>query len=61
MGAFPEVVLCRYQGKKFDLRMFDYLGLGYDLYKGNPDGEPDGMIDPGFRRSIIALNFGTAT
>ena len=47
-----SLIICRYPG-------VDYLGVGYDLTKGNPDGEPPLMIDPGFRcaRSNLAVGF----
>lgn len=33
-----------------------YLGLGYDIILGNPEGEPGLNIDPGYRGPILQLN-----
>jgi len=35
----------------------DYLGTGYDILKGNPDGDQDTKIDPGFRRPVVYLTW----
>merc|ERR1711871_1675448 len=35
----------------------DYLGIGYDLLRGNPEGDPDTFIDPGFRLPVAALHW----
>jgi hypothetical protein len=35
----------------------DYLGIGYDLLKGNPDGADDTKIDPGFRLPVVYLTW----
>merc|ERR1711871_1857969 len=35
----------------------DYLGMGYDLLKGNPHGDPDTMLDPGFRVPAVSLTW----
>jgi sporozoite microneme protein 2 len=32
-----------------------FLGTGYDLVLGNPDGDDDSMVDPGFRTPILEL------
>ena len=34
-----------------------YLGIGYDILKGNPGGNSNSLIDPGFRGSVIALKW----
>ena len=31
----------------------DYLGIGYNLIEGNPEGDPMTQIDPGFRAPVI--------
>lgn len=33
----------------------EYLGLGYDILKGNPRGDIDTELDPGFRYRVISL------
>jgi len=33
------------------------LGTGYDILKGNPDGDQDTKIDPGFRRPVVYLTW----
>merc|ERR1711871_1009237 len=35
----------------------DYLSMGYDLLKGNPHGDPDTMLDPGFRVPAVSLTW----
>ena len=35
----------------------DYLGIGYDLRHGNPDGDPQTHVDPGFREPVVKINF----
>ena len=35
----------------------DYLGIGYDYMKGNPEGDPDTMVDPGFRLPVVDLEW----
>ena len=37
----------------------DYLGAGYDLVFGNPDGSEDSasVTDPGFRVHVIKYNW----
>lgn len=35
----------------------DYLGIGYDVVKGNPLGDPNLMGDPGLRSPIIRFYF----
>ena len=35
----------------------DYLGTGYDLLKGNPEGDPNTSIDPGFRPPVVQLHW----
>ena len=32
-----------------------FLGTGYDMVKGNPDGDSQTMVDPGFRPPILEL------
>ena len=31
----------------------DYLGMGYNVYQGNPEGDPLLQIDPGFRAPVV--------
>jgi len=31
----------------------DYLGIGYNLIEGNPEGDPMTQMDPGFRAPVI--------
>ena len=31
----------------------DYLGIGYNLIEGNPEGDPLLQMDPGFRAPVI--------
>lgn len=33
----------------------EYLGLGYNIFKGNPRGTDKAELDPGFRQRVIAL------
>ncbi|CAG9472237.1 unnamed protein product [Plasmodium vivax] len=33
-----------------------YLGLGYDIIMGNPEGDPTINIDPGFRGPVLQIN-----
>ena len=35
----------------------DYLGMGYDVYHGNPEGDEKLMSDPGFRLPIRQLSY----
>jgi hypothetical protein len=35
----------------------DYLGMGYDLVRGNPNGDQDTMLDEGFREPVLKLEF----
>ena len=35
----------------------DYLGVGYDIFYGNPDGDNKYMLDPGFRQPIRAMSY----
>ena len=35
----------------------DYLGIGYNLIEGNPEGDPLLQMDPGFRAPVI-VRFG---
>jgi hypothetical protein len=35
----------------------DYLGMGYDLLHGNPEGEGRLMLDPGFRDPIRKMDY----
>ena len=30
----------------------DYLGVGYDIIRGNPSGDGELMLDPGFRQPV---------
>uniref|UniRef100_A0A0G4I7S8 WSC domain-containing protein n=1 Tax=Chromera velia CCMP2878 TaxID=1169474 RepID=A0A0G4I7S8_9ALVE len=40
----------------------DFLGIGYDIMKGNVWGENEGtLIDPGFRAPVIGLTWGIDT
>ena len=36
----------------------DYLGVGYDLIYGNPDGDGTQCLDPGFRHPVRAIQYG---
>ena len=33
------------------------LGVGYDLLRGNPEGDKDTFVDPGFRLPVIELQW----
>jgi hypothetical protein len=33
----------------------DFLGVGYDLAKGNPDGNGETILDPGYRASVVQV------
>ncbi|GAB69003.1 MAC/Perforin domain containing protein [Plasmodium cynomolgi strain B] len=33
-----------------------YLGLGYDIIMGNPEGDPTINVDPGFRGPVLQIN-----
>jgi hypothetical protein len=33
----------------------DFLGIGYDLVKGNPDGDGETILDPGYRAMVIQV------
>lgn len=35
----------------------DYLGVGYDIYNGNPHGDNVYMLDPGFRSPVRVLSY----
>ncbi|SBS98281.1 perforin-like protein 2 (PLP2) [Plasmodium ovale curtisi] len=35
-----------------------YLGLGYDIIMGNPEGDPTLNVDPGFRGPVLQLSGG---
>lgn len=35
----------------------DYLGIGYDLIRGNPRGNPQDMLDPGFRQPVRTADY----
>lgn len=35
----------------------DYLGVGYDIYHGNPEGDEISMTDPGFRQPIRTVSY----
>ncbi|EEH59256.1 uncharacterized protein MICPUCDRAFT_11783, partial [Micromonas pusilla CCMP1545] len=35
----------------------DFLGIGYDLLNGNPHGDVDTPIDPGFRAPVVSLTY----
>ena len=37
-----------------------YLGSGYDIHLGNPEGGLDGKPDAGFRRTVAILNYTTS-
>lgn len=43
------------RGDKYPASGAGYLGIGYDLYKGNPEGDPTArtMVDPGFRLGVV--------
>lgn len=36
----------------------DYLGMGYDVVYGNPSGDTDFMLDPGFREPVRVMKYG---
>ena len=38
-----------------------YLGTGYDLTEGNPNGNGDSLLDPGYRAPVIKLNWSQET
>ncbi|KAA0162852.1 hypothetical protein FNF31_03115 [Cafeteria roenbergensis] len=42
-------------GENLPYPSVDYLGVGYDLIRGNPDGDPETQLDPGFRNSVVEL------
>merc|ERR1711968_178579 len=44
-------------GDNLPYKGIDYLGMGYDLLKGNPHGDPDSMLDPGFRIPAVELTW----
>lgn len=35
----------------------DYLGVGYDIFRGNPSGDDVYMLDPGFRQPVRVLAY----
>jgi hypothetical protein len=35
----------------------DYLGVGYNIFEGNPEGDPLTQMDPGFRQPVIDLTW----
>ena len=35
----------------------DFLGGGYDYFNGNPDGDGESRLDPGFRAPVIKLEW----
>jgi hypothetical protein len=39
----------------------DYLGAGYDIFRGNPEGDPLNLIDPGFRQPIRSISYSGVT
>ncbi|KAA0173151.1 hypothetical protein FNF27_05375 [Cafeteria roenbergensis] len=44
-------------GENLPYPSVDYLGVGYDLIHGNPSGDPDTQIDPGFRSPVVRLEW----
>jgi hypothetical protein len=44
-------------GENLPYAGIDYLGTGYDIIAGNPDGDPKTMMDPGFRKPVIQLHW----
>ena len=34
-----------------------YLGVGYDFAAGNPSGDPQFMLDPGFRQPVRTMSY----
>ena len=44
-------------GENVPYKGIDYLGIGYDLIVGNPEGDPATKIDAGFRRPVIELEW----
>ncbi|GAW83549.1 perforin-like protein 2 [Plasmodium gonderi] len=43
------------QNTDIDLSL-KYLGLGYDIIMGNPEGDPTINVDPGFRGPVLQIN-----
>jgi len=35
----------------------DYLGVGYDIIFGNPQGDQSSQLDPGFRANVVTLEW----
>jgi hypothetical protein len=42
-------------GESPGVTALEYLGTGYDMFKGNPRGGDTTELDPGFRGGIILL------
>ncbi|SOV79252.1 perforin-like protein 2 [Plasmodium sp. gorilla clade G3] len=45
-----------YNDKKYNYLSLKYLGLGYDIIMGNPEGDPTLNVDPGFRGPVLQIN-----
>lgn len=45
-----------YNDKKNNYLSLKYLGLGYDIIMGNPEGDPTLNVDPGFRGPVLQIN-----
>ena len=35
----------------------DYLGAGYDIFRGNPEGDEHNLLDPGFRQPVRSVSY----
>ena len=44
-------------GENLPFEGVDYLGTGYDIIEGNPQGDSSYALDPGFRAPIIKLTW----
>lgn len=44
-------------GENLPFPSSDYVGVGYDIYRGNPEGDPQTQSDPGFRIPLLQLEW----
>lgn len=47
------------RGDKYPSVSAGYVGMGYDIFKGNPEGNPSArtMVDPGFRIGVVDAEY----
>mmetsp|Transcript_13680 Transcript_13680/g.39224 ORF Transcript_13680/g.39224 Transcript_13680/m.39224 type:complete len:1023 (-) Transcript_13680:163-3231(-) len=50
-----DITMREGHGENYGIPGIEYLGLGYNIFEGNPHGSDDGPIDPGFRNRCVKL------